>query len=50
MTVQRARHDLRWHCECRLPGQCLEVRTEGYLRDNSDAKGYGFARAHQILT
>jgi hypothetical protein len=46
----RPRHHLRRHCERRLPRQRLEVRPEGNLRDDTDTKGQGFARANQVLT
>ena len=33
----------------RLSGQCLEVRSQGHLRDHQDPEGHRLARADQVL-
>src|SRR5262249_48068140 len=38
------------HVVYRLPGQCLEICSEGDVRHDQDAEGRGLARTEQILT
>src|SRR5581483_9433255 len=48
--LRGSRHNLRRNEHGRLPGQCVQARTQGHLRDDEHAEGPGKSRAEGLST